>query len=184
MIIGVDIDEVLRMFVYQLQLQYKRDYPDHWMKEVTGYALDPFFQIGKEIVPYFNERRAQEIYTQAPAFLNAREFVEALMENHDVWLISRQIMGNERFTFDWLEKEVIEYHSIAFTKDKQLIKCDILIDDCTDNLLKAQRARIVPIAMARPWNRDWKGARANSFGDVLNAINRIEDLDREATFQL
>lgn len=182
--IVVDTDELLRQFVLQLQIQYAKDFPDDWTKEVTGYALDPFFQIGKGIVPYFNEYRAQEIYENAPPFDGAKLFVEELRKNHEVWVASNQKQGNEIYTLKWYEKHAIEYDGLAFTRDKHLIKCDILIDDCTDNLLKAQRAKIVPIAIARPWNTDWKGARAKSFKEILTVISQIEDLDREATFEL
>lgn len=101
--IVVDTDEVLRRFVLQLTIQYAADFPDDWTKEVTEYALDPFFQIGKSIVNYFDTERPREIYTKAPCFYGAKQFVENLMVNDEVWLASKQKKGNEKYTLEWYE---------------------------------------------------------------------------------
>jgi len=38
-------------------------------------------------------------------------------------------MQNKLWTLEWLDKYGIEYDSILFGRDKQIIECDFLIDD-------------------------------------------------------
>lgn len=174
MLIKVDVDEVLRQFVKQLQRQYSIDFPNHFMDlNVTSYDLAPFFELGKDIRKYFNETRPKEIYTMAEAFMGAGHFMWLLQDaGHEVWAVSNQARGNEVFTLEWLYEKEIPCDSICFTRNKSALKGDVILDDCVDNLRGAEKG-CVAIAMDRPWNQDWKGLRAKS---LLHAFEIIQSL--------
>ena len=66
--------------------------------------------------------------------------------------------------------------------DKSLLKCDVMIDDCLDNLISNICERI---CLDYPWNQSkekdfvYSIYRAKSWKDIVNIINDIERKDKE-----
>jgi len=167
--IGIDIDGVLRDFCGQLKTVYNKVYPDHVISEITDYELSPFFPIGKDIYDFFQIRFPYEVFELAKPFPGAKEFVNSLRQNKIV-IITNQKRGNEIYTLNWLTMHGIYYDSIVFTKEKNIANIDVLIDDCDDNLKKANA---FPVCFAQNWN-EWSGIRTNDYKEIIKIINDIE----------
>jgi 5'(3')-deoxyribonucleotidase len=72
----------------------------------------------------------------------------------------------------------LSFDSFIITKNKQLVKCNVLIDDGTHNLEKGEYYRLL---MDRPWNRDYNEEkngilRVCDFNDIYSAITKISKL--------
>lgn len=75
----------------------------------------------------------------------------------------------------------IDRHNIIITYNKQLINCDILVDDGTHNI---SGGRYFGLLMDMPHNQDYKvdnkyTYRVHNFEDVYNKIHELCDADRE-----
>ena len=77
-------------------------------------------------------------------------------------------------TFVWLRRyfPYIPEKHIIFTQNKELIRCDVLIDDCPANLV---RDDCVTLQYKQPWNSDrvWGTAIVNDWLDVYRKIRAM-----------
>ena len=174
-IVGLDVDELLRQFVRKTQEVYMRENPGHKVEEVTAYDLAPFFQIGKGIYKFFDVDHAKEIYEEADPFPGASDFTYALNEaGFGVWIITNQRRGNEVYTLNWLEKNHIYYDRVLFVGEKDRVMVDALVDDSVEKLVNsAKNGFTAPIAIDRPWNQAWTGARAFGFADCFGKVINV-----------
>jgi 5'(3')-deoxyribonucleotidase len=170
MLIGLDLDGVLRDFVGSLKKQYRIDYPKHVVQTVSAWDLAKFFPIGKKIYPYFSERRPRQVFYNAKPFLWAVEFVRQLKRaGHDIWIITNIPRDGRIATLEWLEKYHIPYDHLSFTNEKHHVKCDIYLDDCPDVLQKLYlKTDGAVVCMDRPWNQTVRCAyRVKSYDEFL-----------------
>ena len=158
-IIGVDVDGVLRDFVGSLIRVYKRIYPDHEVKEITDFSLNPFFPIGKGINKFAFVDHAEEIYSKASAYPGAIESMNTLVESNrergfrTAIVTSQPTRQMQRLTLHWLHDHGVDYDAIYFTHKKSEVNLFILVDDSVDNLEDAGKAGIIPVCIDRSWNR-------------------------------
>ncbi len=169
----LDVDEVLRDFVGQLQRVYRSEFPEHVVKPITAWDLAQFFPIGKGIYPFAFEEHPQEIFGPvAPAYPGASEFVDELkLRGFRVQLATSQPNHATRIaTLNWLDAHDIHFDALTFTSHKPDAHGQILVDDSMANLEDAALHGIRAIAFDKPWNQEWRGERAVSYEEVLSLV--------------
>ena len=64
--------------------------------------------------------------------------------------------------------ELINEHNVVVAQDKSIIRGDLMIDDCVDNLVNFEGVRI---CYAQPWNKNWEEAfRYNNWNDIDSVV--------------
>ena len=85
---------------------------------------------------------------------------------------------------EWLNKyySFFNHKNVIRIMDKSLLKTDVMIDDCLENLTNNICERI---CIDQPWNRNpakdytYDIYRVNNWSNVPNVINAIERNDKE-----
>ena len=166
--IGVDIDGVLRDFVGSLRFQYRIDYPEANIKKVTEWGIEKFFPMGNWIYDYMYKWRPKEIFELADEYDNAVWMMRELRcAGHDIWILTTQPQGTEKYTLNWLEAKCIEYDHLVFTEKKLLVDCNIYLDDSPNQLASLGAAGKWVVAFDRPWNQKWGGLRVKTHSEFL-----------------
>lgn len=152
MIIGYDLDNTLWNLVENSLIYYNKDYDDNVkLEDLTEYNME-----GKLKMPVdeFFEKYAQEPYIDTlevykESFESIQQFIN---DGHKIVFVSASYPS----TIKWRDKKLKEIFSWYETSDliichkKQLLKIDILIDDCLDNLIGGDYGRLL---VDMPWNR-------------------------------
>ncbi|MBI2004015.1 hypothetical protein HYS72_00970 [Candidatus Pacearchaeota archaeon] len=172
--IGIDIDGVIRNWAGKLSEIYFRENPVHKQIRNDTYDVGCWFPIGKEIYKFGFEVHAEEIYTEAQVYPEAKEFLKKLHKDDELVFVTHQPNKNlEYLTIKWINKNELPHDCILFTKDKSKFKGDYLLDDYTKNLQRISMVRnSIPICFNQPWNQDWNGQRVNSYDKFLEIINK------------
>lgn len=75
-------------------------------------------------------------------------------------------------TLEPFNPELINERNVIIAQDKSTIIGDVMIDDCVDNLVDFEGARI---CYAQPWNKDYGGSlRFSDWNKINEAINAIQ----------
>lgn len=181
-IVGVDVDGVLRDLVGGLTKTYVEYYPDHEVKPVTEWGLEKFFPIGEVIYDFLwgNEMSSYDCYAKSEPYPGAVDFVRDLSRVKDVEVAivtTQPYLLAKSMTFAWLEGYSILPHAqsvimLSGSLKRHNIGLDILIDDCTDNLRRCKDT--LPVCFDRPWNQDWRmSPRAYSYNDCLEYVRDV-----------
>ena len=171
--IGIDIDGVLRDFVGALQWQHHIDYPNIKPMKITEWGIEKFFPMGDWIYSYIYKFRPKEIFELADEYENSVWMMRELRRaGHDIWILTTQPQGTEKYTLNWLENKCIEYDHLVFTEKKLLVDCDIYLDDSPHQLQSLGLAGKKVVAFDRPWNRKWSGPRVQTHQEFLDLIEK------------
>jgi hypothetical protein len=69
----------------------------------------------------------------------------------------------------------LDIPTTIFTKDKESFPgLMVLLDDCTENLIKTRDSGIRSIAIDRPWNQDWTGERIKKYDEFFSIIKELK----------
>ena len=107
-----------------------------------------------------------------------------IADGHEVYLATSTDYENFSWKVEWIEKyfPFISKNNVICIHNKELLKCDIMIDDCLDNLINNTCKRIV---IDHPWNQDeikeqkYDIYRAYNFKDVIEIIQNMEGSEEE-----
>lgn len=94
-------------------------------------------------------------------------------QGHNVYLVTASAFNDTlgykiNKTLEMFDHTLINYRNIVVTKDKSIIKGDIMIDDNINNLLSFDGVRI---CYAQPWNQQWEHPhRYTSWEDIDDII--------------
>ena len=100
-----------------------------------------------------------------------------IMLGHHVLIVTashfNDMLGYKiRKTLESFNHELVNERNIVITQDKSIIRGDLMIDDCVDNLVNFNGARI---CYAQPWNKDYGGSlRFSDWNKINEAINAIQ----------
>ncbi len=172
-IIGIDIDGIVRNFNGNFIKKYNetlnhffkddiiyKQIPYHYEPSTWYFEDDPLFN--PKITKYIWVNMSEKILMEAEIYPNTYIKVEEIFATFpNVFFITHQHtdLGIE-VTKDWIKKRFNSEKNILFVKGKEKYKyVDILIDDCTANLVEAKKNNKLGIAVARNWNKDWDGYR-------------------------
>lgn len=102
-----------------------------------------------------------------------------ISDGHKIYLATSTSPENFPWKIEWIEKyfPFIDKTDVICIHNKELLKCDVMIDDYLDNLIKNTCQKIV---IDQPWNQDeekeqeYNIHRAYNFKDVIKIIKAIE----------
>lgn len=172
MTIGIDIDNVLNNLTECVLRVYNEDSGDSLqLSDITQYYMENFVkeEYKADFYKYFLDKRVwKQVEIVKEAVPVIKEWYE---QGHEIIFITTTWAENLPKKKSWLSKHFpfldIQNCLYAVPK-KQLIKCDVLIDDCMDNLLGGE---YTPICYNAPWNQnDYPMFRANDWGDVKRYV--------------
>ena len=185
MIIMCDIDEILNDLVPKTLATYNTQSGKNiQMSDLTAYK--------------WNECLSEEDSNGMMALLDNKELWDSLEplsdsqwglktlvnQGHNVYLATATHHNNFAWKVEWIEKyfPFIDTRNIICIRNKGLLKCDVMIDDCLANLTSNICERIV---LDYPWNRSaskdyaYNIYRAHNWVDIVNIVNEIERNDKE-----
>lgn len=160
-IINIDCDGVLRNLLVGMCEVYNHEFgtkmkPEH----VNKYDVDEIFTLCKEYlhmsaVEFLFDKYGSFCFRHSPMIDKAKEAIDLLHNaGHKIVIVTYQkSYENKINTLEWLQAHNIYYDEICFTKDKNLIKGDYMIDDCIDNLNDID-SPTQPICITAPYNKD------------------------------
>lgn len=185
MTIITDIDGVLNDLIPKtLDLYNSRNGTNIKLKDIAAYNFSDCLsqQDADGIVELFKEK---ELWDSLMPTLDSQWGLKLLAnEGHDIYLATATLPENFPWKVEWIKRHFpfINTDNIICIKNKGLLKCDVMIDDCLDNLISNICERIV---IDCPWNRDKKKEyaydiqRAYDFHDVINIIHKMEEKENE-----
>ena len=186
-IIGVDIDNVLNNLTESVLKVYNADSGDNLsLSDITAYHIENFVkpEYKETFWHYFLDKR---VWKGISIIDGCREVIAKLHnEGHNIIFVTTTEAENLPKKKNWLQRNFpfLEIRRRLFSCPiKQLIKCDILIDDCIANVVGARD--YYSILLDYPWNSN-KGidnapmiTRANNWNEIYNKVKMIESLIKE-----
>lgn len=180
MIIACDIDGVLNNLVEETLILYNASNGKNInLSDITSYN---FFDClpqedAENIISLFKEKHLWDSLKPLQGSQNALK--QIIKKSHSVYLATATDPINFGWKIDWLKRyfSFIPSDNVIRIMDKSLLKCDVLIDDCLDNLTSIFCERI---CLDYPWNQSLSKdiaygiKRVNSWNEIPNIINNID----------
>ena len=172
--ICVDVDDVLAACtVYAVELEKMAGHTIN-INKITGWG--PSGTDSDVIFKYFGDG---DFYRTQPLYEGAQAFIKALTaRGHEVLILTS--VGPEFATIraNFIKENFpeIDSRNIIIGARKDLVSCDVLIDDAAHNITGSP-ARY-PVCVDRPWNQNLTGIiRVFSYREILSFIDRIADIE-------
>lgn len=180
MIITFDIDGVLNDLVPKtLALYNARNDKDIKMSDITAYNF--YDCLSKEdadgIVALFKEKELWDTLQPLPG---SQDGIKKLIKKgHQIFLATATDPINFCWKCDFIKRyfPFIPTDNIIRIMDKSMLRTDVLVDDCLDNLVNSFVSRV---CLDYPWNRStskdyaYDIRRAYTWKDIVNNIDNIE----------
>ena len=180
MIIMCDIDGVLNNLAERtIEVYNSRNGKNIQVSDITSYS---FFDClshedAQGIVSLFKEKSLWDSLKPLPGSQNTIK--QLIKKGHQIYLATATDPVNFEWKIEWLKQyfPFIPSDNVIRIMDKSLLKCDVLIDDCLDNLTSTFCERII---IDYPWNQSktkdyaYDIKRAYSWDDIVDIINDIE----------
>ena len=174
MTILVDIDSTITNFGEMLLLANNQSHGTYYRyTDITSYDwFDQTFYTPWKPTEYQCFWNTVEVN---PAAVTAIE--RWVGQGHQVYLCTashfNDMLGYKiKRTLEPFNPELINERNIIIAQDKSTIMGDVMIDDCIDNLVNFEGARI---CYAQPWNQHYGGSLRFSDWDKINeAISTIQ----------
>jgi 5'(3')-deoxyribonucleotidase len=182
MILVFDIDGVLNNLVEKtLDLYNSRSGKNVQISDIISYNFYDCLprEDADGIVSLFKEKSLWDSLKPLEGSQNGLK--RLIKKGHQVYLATATDPINFEWKIAWLKQyfPFIPEDNVIRIIDKSLLKADILIDDCLDNLISSSAERIT---LNYPWNHNelkdyaYSIRRAYSWSDINNIIN---DIDKE-----
>ena len=179
MIVGIDVDGVLRDFCQGLERVVKEHYTDYLPEDYTGinnWKLSDNFTVDKpDIQKIYWDEYSKEIMGESPAFEeNVKQMKDMIEWGQEVGItfvcVTSQKPHARHHTLSWLGRHELNFDTIYFRKgyEKPDVQIDYLVDDSPNNYNYWVEKRGMSdgfILMDRPYNQH------------IETKNRIFELD-------
>lgn len=112
----------------------------------------------------------------------SRKGLQKLLDDgHRVYIVTATATENWTWKISWFKKyfPFFNIDNVVRMNDKSLFKCDIMIEDCYEQLIKNKMCH--KIILDYPWNRDeskdWVHGtyRCENWVEIVEAVNKIQD---------
>lgn len=185
MIIVVDIDGVLNDLMFKtLDLYNLRNNTNIKLTDITTYNFADCLpqQDADGIIELFKEK---ELWDSLMPLTDSQAGLKTLVNmGHEIYLATATHPENFMWKVEWIKKyyPFIDTDNIIRIINKGLLKCDVMIDDCLDNLISNICDRI---CLDYPWNRQadkefaYDIIRVYNWKDIVNIINKLERKEKE-----
>ena len=180
-IIGVDVDGVLRDFINQLKKVYHDVYPTyHINKEQNIWSLTDLTHLKEKINYFISEEYPNAIFELANMYSGANTFINKLRKNsnYEIRFVTTQPNTLSKiYTEKWLFSNgfTLDTEEIIYSDKKGSENIDILIDDGIHNLIHAEKNGKLAICFNRPWNiqnKNWNGLRVDAYDDIFSILEQ------------
>lgn len=180
MIIMCDIDNILNNLTFKtLELYNHRSGKNIQLSDITTYnfseCLSP--EDANAICSLFEEK---ELWNSLSPIVDSQWGIETLINmGHRVVFATSTHECNFEWKCRWMEQyfPLVNINDIIRIHDKSLIRADIIIDDCMDNLTNSCCERI---CLDYSWNRNERKDytygifRAYNWKEIIEFVNKIE----------
>ena len=185
MIVCVDIDNVCNNLTEcVLAIYNSRTGKNIKMSDLTTYDFHACLpkEDADGLVALFSEK---ELWDSLTPIKDSQWGLQTLIhQGHRVYLATATAVINLGWKTEWVKKyyPFFDTNNIIRIMDKSLLKADVLVDDCMEQLTKSICERIV---LDYQWNRDankdfaYDILRVNDWKGIVNTISEIERKDRE-----
>jgi 5'(3')-deoxyribonucleotidase len=185
MIIAVDIDNVLNDLAEKtINLYNEISGNNIQMSDITTYDFNECVppEDADAIVELFKK---QELWDSLMPLTDSQAGLKTLVNmGHEIYLATATHPENFMWKVEWIKKyyPFINTDNIIRIINKGLLKCDVMIDDCLDNLISNMCNRI---CLDYPWNRQadkefaYDIVRVYNWKDIVNIINKLERKEKE-----
>ena len=162
MVIKIDMDGVIRDIIPVMLEIYNSEFDEN-LKEcnITDYNVNTSFpkfisEKGKLASDVFFVENSKKVFLESKPFNGVKEAIDMLHRaGHKIIICTWQITYEaKQYTLEFLERNNIYYDDICFTKEKHLIKSDIIIDDNIEFLEKDLSDK--KICISASYNKDCK----------------------------
>jgi len=177
--IAIDVDNVLNNLMDKTIEMYNNKYDASltvdMFDEYDVYKCLPHDEAQK-FIELFQE---QDLWASLEPIKNAQWGVKQLIEHgYEVYLATATHHSNFSWKVEWIKYYfgMISEKNIICIHNKGLLKADILIDDCIDNLLSSYWYERV--CLDYEWNRNINDEvygihRAHDWLEIVDAVNKI-----------
>lgn len=180
MIIMCDIDNTINdLLPKTLALYNSRTGKNIQVSDITTYNFSECLPLedANGILELFKEK---ELWDSLEPLLDSQWGIKTLLNtDHKVYLATATHECNFEWKCDWIKKyfPMISTDNIIRIKDKSLLRADVLIEDCLEQLISNVCERI---CLDYPHNRNplkdyaYEIYRASNWRDIIKYINNIE----------
>ena len=123
----------------------------------------------------FKERELWDSLSPTEGSYNALKTI--ITNGHEVYLATATDPVNFAWKCEWIQKhfDFFPIKNIIRIHDKHLLQCDVMIDDCIENLTDSFCERII---FNHPWNKNNKDSlynlrRVYNWNDIISTIDTI-----------
>lgn len=180
MIIVCDIDSILNNLTERaIEVYNSRNNKNIKISDIISYNF--YDCLPKEdadgIVSLFKEKSLWDSLKPLEGSQNGIK--QLIKRGHQIYLATATDPINFEWKISWLKQyyPFLSEDNIIRIMDKSLLKADVLIDDCLDNLISSSAERIV---LNYPWNQNelkdyaYGIRRGYNWSDIVNIINNID----------
>ena len=180
MIIACDWDNIINNLTEKIiEIYNAQSGKNIQMSELTSYNF--YDCVAKEdadgIVKLFKNKA---MWDSLVPIEGSREGLQKLIEaGHRVYMVTATASENFNWKIQFLKKHFPFFNTdnVIRMMDKSLMKCDVLIEDCAEQLIKHKLC--YRVCLDYPWNRNIKDFtysvyRCKNWHDILETINKIE----------
>lgn len=181
-IIAVDMDCVLNNLMEKtLEIYNVQSGKNIQMSDLTSYnfydCLDK--KDAEGIVKLFKNKTMWDSLTPIEG---SREGLQKLINmGHRVYIVTATASESWPWKIAWLKKYFTFFNidNVVRMTDKSLFKCDVMIEDCYEQLISNKLCH--KVCLDYPWNRDenkdfvYDVHRCTNWKEILEAINQIEE---------
>lgn len=185
MVVIVDIDSTLNDLVQKtISLYNSRSVKNIKMSDITAYNFYDClpYEDASEMEKLFKDK---ELWDSLEPLPDSQWGIETLRNlGHKVVFATATHECNFEWKCNWIvdKFKLKNTDDIIRIMDKSLLRGDIIIDDCLENLINSPCERI---CLDYPYNRDKRRdfiyciRRANNWREIVNIINSIEKENEE-----
>lgn len=179
MIVKIDVDGVIRdIFTRMCEIYNDMFNTNLKPSDIYDYDVEKVFPKIKQTFNmdasyFFFDANSEEIFFKSKPYLDAKTSIERLInEGHHVVIATWQKTDkNKTDTLNFLKKYKIPYHDICFTRDKWMIKSDVIIDDNPEFILdERDESDRIMINMPFNINTDFSGIRVNNLKEAVDLL--------------
>lgn len=168
----LDLDGVIRDFVKSVKKVYKREYPDHAIKEVVSRELHNYFPIGERINEFIKDKFGEEILLNAPEYPGAIDGLRKWEDKFEIVIVTAQPDDWRYSTYSWIGNHYLPVNEVKIIYEKHTVDGFALLDDFPDNLELFAKTGRLAVCMDRPWNQDWKGERVKTVDEFFELVHK------------
>lgn len=155
----IDVDDTLRDTSTRMLEIYNKEFnASLTVSDLKWYDVDASYPLVREKYgisgdEWFFDRMGDDLFLDAGILPGAKEAVDILSRYGKIIICTYQrSIDNKLQCVRWLDNHGIQYNGLVFTKDKYLVKGDVMIDDHLDNFWASECGKGVLINM--PFNEE------------------------------